>query len=368
MASGASRRTKAPAPPFLTTLSEDGILFRMPDRTHEAQDVRLWLDLRHDREPAAMNRVAAGWELDVARPPVQRLEYLYVVRFADGAEVMVCDSSNPQRTPTAFGDHSVLEFPGYRAPGWLDETPPPGSCSELVVRARGLREPLAVTIWSPDRAGRRAELPLLLLHDGSEFDRLGAVTRFAAAMVAAKRLPPFRLALVGPGDRNESYSASLDYARAVKHVLLPAIRNAVSISESVAIAGVSLGALAALHAASTEPGIASALFLQSGSFFRRDLDAQETSFVGFSAITAFVEQLEAAVPVGEPLDIAMTAGLGEENLANNRVMAETLAALGHRITLTEVPDAHTYVGWRDALDPHLVDLLAQAWEPRAGGG
>jgi enterochelin esterase family protein len=59
--------------------------------------------------------------------------------------------------------------------------------------------------------------------------------------------------------------------------------------------------------------------------------------------------------------IGMTCGLGEENLANNRLMAKALSRLGHDVALHEVPDAHTYTGWRDALDPHLVDLLAQAW-------
>jgi enterochelin esterase family protein len=31
------------------------------------------------------------------------------------------------------------------------------------------------------------------------------------------------------------------------------------------------------------------------------------------------------------------------------------------VTLHVNRDAHNYVGWRDALDPHLVDLLARAW-------
>lgn len=361
MASGTSRRRKA-LPPFVTTLSDDGIVFRMPDREHTAQEVRLWLDLRHDDEPARMRRVPAGWQLDIPRPPVQRLEYLYLVHFADGAEAMVRDPSNPLMTPTAFGDHSVLEFPGYRAPAWLDVDTPEGTRSDLVVRARGLRQPLAVTIWSSNRVGRRAKLPLLLLHDGPEFDQLGSVTRFASVMIAANRLPPFRLALLGPGERNQSYSASPDYARALKQVVVPTIRNAVGVSDSVAVAGVSLGALAALHAEYVEPGTASALFLQSGSFFRREHDAHESSFGGFDAIIAFVEHLDDAPPAQTSLDIAMTVGLGEENLANNRRMAARLASLGHRITLTEVPDAHTYVGWRDCLDPYLVELLARAWE------
>ncbi len=111
----------------------------------------------------------------------------------------------------------------------------------------------------------------------------------------------------------------------------------------------------------TQPDTAGALFLQSGSFFRPELDAQERSFAGFDAVTEFVERLHVATPGATSLRIGMTCGAAEENLANNRAMAHTLARLGHEVTFTEVPDAHTYVGWRDALDPHLVDVLAAAW-------
>jgi enterochelin esterase family protein len=47
-------------------------------------------------------------------------------------------------------------------------------------------------------------------------------------------------------------------------------------------------------------------------------------------------------------------------------MAATLTRLGHRVTLVEVPDAHTFVGWRDAFDPHLTNLLARTWREHRG--
>ena len=39
-----------------------------------------------------------------------------------------------------------------------------------------------------------------------------------------------------------------------------------------------------------------------------------------------------------------------------RVMAETLQA-----PLRELTDTHNYTAWRDAFDPHLARLLADAW-------
>jgi enterochelin esterase family protein len=42
-------------------------------------------------------------------------------------------------------------------------------------------------------------------------------------------------------------------------------------------------------------------------------------------------------------------------------MARALAAQGYDVSLEEVADLHNYVGWRDALDPHLTALLQKAW-------
>jgi enterochelin esterase family protein len=348
-----------------TVADDGGVLFRLPDPGPDVTGVCLWLDLEHAVEPAPMDRVDNGWQLAIARPAVQRLEYLYALRYADGSEAMVCDPTNPRRVPTSVGDHSVIEFPGYAAPRWLDVDVAPGRTTALVVRALDLRRPMPVTIWTPDGCHAGAAMPLLVLHDGPEYERLASITRFSAAMIASGRLPAHRVALLGPGDRDRWYAASPAYARALRRLALPAIRNAVSVDSAVVLGGASLGALAALHAAVTEPGTADSLFLQSGSFFRPDLDAQERPFTGFDAVTGFVAALESGTP-GRSMPVGMTCGLAEENLANNRRTAATLERLGHQVSYAEVADAHTYVGWRDALDPHLVELLARVWAHPTG--
>jgi enterochelin esterase-like enzyme len=347
--------------PAGTVADSGGVVFRLPGAEHAATEARLWLDLEHHVDPAPMRRVDGGWELAITRPPVRRVEYLYALTLADGSQAMTCDPTNPKRVMTAFGEHSVVEFPDYRPPAWLTTDIEPGRTTSLVVRSLDLRRPLTITVWSPDGCHDGARLPLLLVHDGPEFDRLASFTRFSAAMIATGRLPAHRVALLGPGDRNRWYAASPSYARALNRLVVPAIRGAVAVDGALVLAGASLGALAALHATFTQPDTAGALFLQSGSFFRPDLDAQERSFAGFDAVSEFVEGVEAADEATPALRIGMTCGAAEENLANNRAMARTLARLGHEVTFAEVPDAHTYVGWRDALDPHLVDVLAEAW-------
>jgi enterochelin esterase-like enzyme len=346
---------------FDTQLVPGGVRFRLADDAAAYDDVRVWLDLQHKVEPPRLFRVGGGWETTLPKPPVLRLEYLFLVRHPDGSEAMICDPTNPRRVVTAFGDHSVVEFPGYAPPEWLRAPAPSGERFGFAVRAPGLRRAVAVSVWSPPGYGRRDQLPLLAVHDGPEFDRLAAITHYSAVMVESGRLPAHRVALLSPGDRNSWYSASPEYARTLNHSVLPAIRNVTGVGPAAVVAGASLGALAALHAATTLPNTWAGLFLQSGSFFRIEHDAHEGRFSGFPAITSYVQSVESADGPKHRLEVGMTVGQAEENLTNNRMMAATLTRLGHRVTLAEVPDAHTYAGWRDALDPYLTELLHRTW-------
>jgi enterochelin esterase family protein len=40
-------------------------------------------------------------------------------------------------------------------------------------------------------------------------------------------------------------------------------------------------------------------------------------------------------------------------------MAATLRRLGYAARMVTVPDAHNYTAWRDALHPHLTQLVAE---------
>jgi enterochelin esterase-like enzyme len=343
---------------FASEVTDDFAHFRLAEAEGQGADqVRLWLDLRHDAAPEPMRRVAAGWELMIGRPPVKRLEYLFVLRHR-GIDSMIVDPGNPSRTSTPFGDHSVLEFPDYRKPTWLHHEDT-ATRSPFSVTSPGLLRPLSVTICSPAGSTAGELMPLLAVHDGPEFDGLVDIVGFSTAMIDFGRLPRHRVALLGPGDRNRWYSALPAYADALSTVVIPAIERRVATTRRVLI-GASLAGLAALHVATRSPTLFDGLFLQSGSFFDRRLDAHESSFGGFEAVTDFVDEIEHS-RTPSAMSIGMTCGLAEENLANNERMAGILAACGNRVELSLVPDAHTFTGWRDALDPHLVDLLDHVW-------
>jgi enterochelin esterase family protein len=294
------------------------------------------------------------WQLTVELPDVDRMEYLFEVRDHNGAQMTITDPANPLRAPGAFGEKSVLELAGYQPPAWLAEIPVEGAESTLSVDAPELDGSVDVTIWSPvDLAG---PAPLVVAHDGPEYARLGGLTHYLGALIAARSLPPVRAALVDPGDRNAWYSANPDYAQTLMTDVLDQVDETAPATVRIGI-GASLGGVAMLHAHRSHPGRLAGLLLQSSSFFTAQLDPQEAEFSGFAPVTEFVAGLHAADGDPAPVPTVITCGTVEENLANNELMASTLTRLGYSVRFVTVRDAHNYTAWRDALDPHLTRLV-----------
>ena len=332
-----------------------------PDARYTA--VRLASDLHLSHEERSFSRNGSGWVLEVDLPDVLRLEYKLEVDHPDGGTEHILDPANEQRAPGAFGDKSVLELDGYTAPKWLDADAEavPGRNDEVEIRGRGLGGSVAVRVWSPEDAPPGTPLRLLLANDGPEYDTLSQLTRYAAVTIAAKSVPPFRVALLQPGDRDNWYSASAAYSRVLDSDVLPQLRAAFGVIGQPVGMGASLGALAMLHAQRRYPRLFSGLFLQSGSYFIPRYDRHESGFSRYTRITRFVRDTLRDGAYAMPVPVTITVGKAEENADNNREMARALAAQGYEVSLEEVLDMHNYVGWRDAFDPHLTRLLKLAW-------
>ena len=337
------------------------MLLRLADPDERYAAVRLRSDLPLSEARRAYARHNGEWRLELAPPPVARLEYELEVVDHDGDAALMCDPGNPHQAPGAFGDKSVLLLPGYAAPRWLADEGVPGQTQELTTPGRGLGAEVHVSVWSPADAGPGEPLPLLVAHDGPEYDQLAGLTQFAAAGIGAGALPRHRIALLAPGERNEWYSASARYAGALVRDILPGIRAAVGVEGAPVGMGASLGGLAMLHAQRRHPGTFAALFLQSGSFFTPRFDAHESRFPRYQRIVRFVRETLRQGPHPDPVPVALTCGSAEENVHNNRLMARALSTQGYPAVLHEVPDMHNYTAWRDALEPHLTALLARTW-------
>jgi len=337
------------------------VAFGFADPGHVLSGVRLEVHLVWPGAGEPFTAVAGGWRLVLPQPPVQRLEYALRLSHADGGEETVTDPANPLRAPGAFGDKSVVLLDGYAPPDWVAVPTRPGGWLELRVPAPALGAPVGLAVWSPPGTSAGTALPLLVAHDGPEYDRLAGLCAYAGAMVATGALPPFRLALLGPGDRDAWYSANPSYAGVLVRAVLPAVRRRVAVSGRPVGMGASLGALAMLHAQWRHPGSFAGLFLQSGSFFDPALDASESRWGRFSTVVRFAEEVRGAASAADPVPVTLVAGTGEENLYNNRRTADALRRLGYRVGWGEFPDGHNFTAWRDSLSPHLTALLAGLW-------
>ncbi|HEX6520052.1 MAG TPA: alpha/beta hydrolase-fold protein [Streptosporangiaceae bacterium] len=233
-------------------------------------------------------------------------------------------------------------------PAWLTAPAQAGVTFELE------RHGIGLVLWSPADAGDGEVLPMLVAHDGPEYDRLASLTHYIAAGITGNWLPRMRLALLRPRDRNRQYSASTRYSRSLVEGALQTLPARPRIGM-----GTSLGALAMLHAYCRRPSMFDALFLQSGSFFSPLLDAHERRFRYFWRIAGFVADVQHGGLPDHPIPVVLTCGAAEENIHNNRLMTQALSARGYPVILHEVPGMHDYVAWRDAFDPYLTRLLQQ---------
>lgn len=346
-------------------IDESGVMFRLPDPDRTLSAVWLVQEVAWPRSGPEFERSEGGahWQVRLPRPDVDRMEYLFELLHVDGRSEHVPDPLNPVRSRGPFGDKSVVEFPGYRRPGWLAVDGPAGDRREL--RAPTTLGEMRVALWSSPGSDQDASLPLLVVHDGVEYAELSDLAVLLDRRTAQGRLPAMRAALLHPSTRDEHYSASPRYADVLGTELLPWLRTVAPSPRGRRMRvgmGASLGALAMLHAHRLHPAAFGGLFLQSGSFFHHRYDRAELGFEHFQRIRWFMDRLHASREWHLPPTVTITCGRVEQNHANNRATSLALRRQGYPVRFSAVRDAHNWVGWRDAFEPGLVDLLQELWQ------
>jgi enterochelin esterase-like enzyme len=345
-------------------VSGDTIELTVPDPRGSLRAVALLHELRPPRRAEfTRKRPRDPWRLTVARPDADRMEYLLELTRRAGSTEVLPDPANPLRAAGPFGEKSVIEFPGYKAPAWVtDEDTAQGELRALPLESMRLRTTFDALLWSAADTDPERPLPLLVVHDGPEYADYSSLLRLLDHLVDFGEIPELRAVLLPPPpSRNEAYSASARYANALAVDLMPAIRKQAPTSAEPVLMGASLGALAALHAHFHNPGLAGGLFLQSGSFFRRRFDSHEGNFPRFARITRFVGHVHGHTGFVPPVPTKITCGRAEENHENNVALAAALVRRGWPVRTSWNRDAHNWIAWRDALHPHLADLLLRVW-------
>ena len=202
--------------------------------------------------------------------------------------------------------------------------------------------------------GRGPRSRLLVVLDGPEYQRQMRLLALLRRFVERGEIQPHRVALVAPEDRLETYSASARFARSLAATLAELNGKPVGV-------GSSLGGLALLHAHRIEPSAFNGLFLQSGSYFRRRSDPQESGFGRFGRVNRFVATVLRGAGELQPVPTTLTCALDEENYVNNAAVARALAEQGYPVEFHAARGGHDWPTWRRALELHLPALLRRAW-------
>ncbi len=355
----AQAATASDAPPLVTN---DSVRWLLPAGSIDSAATGIDLDVDWTiSSPTAFNPDATGgWTLQLPRPLAHRFEYQLLIHRPAGDE-HITDPTNPRTVPGPFGDKSEILFPDYQPPAWLG-IEAHGSTVQITDPAGPLAVPVPIQLFSPDGLADDAVAPLLIAHDGSDMADRGRLLCWASAQDL-----PIRVALLDPpnGYRNPWYAADPDYADHIGAAVIPALKERVATSATAGL-GASLGAVAMMTIHRRHPDSLDALALQSGSFFTRELDQQESSWPQFAQVCAAVAAMTDALPVqvrGVP--VLMTVGAIEENRANNEQLAGALTFQGYHVDAKIVPDAHTMIGWRDAWSPGLDELMRTVGQQRA---
>lgn len=352
----------APGP----AVDRDGATLRYADPEHHLFAVDLVQEVGQPRSGPSFDRVPGGWEVRFPRPAVDRFEYMLELTYADGGSHLVLDPANPRRSGGPFGDKSVIEFPDYGPPAWIYRTgqPPPGTSVTFEVDSAALGRRLPVRLWSSHGTDPGDALPLLVAHDGEEYDRYAGLLDFLRVRTAEGALPPMRAALLHPVARDDHYSANPAYADALAREVLPALNAQARVATGRhfrVLMGASLGALAALHVHRRHPATFGGLLLQSGSFFHQRYFREQLGFEHFQRIRQAMDRLFAERRWDAPVPVSMTCGGVEMNFRNNRATCLVLRQQGYDVELRTVRDAHNWIGWRDAWTPALEQLLRRLW-------
>ena len=85
-------------------------------------------------------------------------------------------------------------------------------------------------------------------------------------------------------------------------------------------------------------------------------DAHESGFPHYHRVVGFVREIHRRAEPERRCPPRSPAAPRRRTSTTIARWPQTLAAPLH-----EVADTHNYTAWRDALDPHLTRLLADAW-------
>lgn len=292
-------------------------------------------------------------------PEGSRVEYKFEVRVGHEAR-LVRDPLNERLAHDPFGANSVCLAAGYTVPDWIhgDPSVPKGSVEERLFHSDVLGGERRIALYRPARYRESRSYPLLVVHDGRDYDRFASLTTVLDNLIHRNDIAGLIVAMTDPPNRMEQYRDSADHARYVADELVPSLEHELPLLGEPGgrgLMGASLGAVASLSTAIRYPGVFGRLLLQSGSFAFSDIGSHERGPI-FDPIADMVNEYRAApFPVTERL--FMSCGTHESLIYENRSLVPILQRTGMDVRYVEARDGHNWENWRDRLREGLAFLF-----------
>jgi len=272
------------------------------------------------------------------------------------------DPLNPHKVPAPLA--SLAELPAARKQPWIVPRPdvPAGRLAESRFRSEQLGNERIVRIYTPpgyDPDGK--PYGLLVVLDGRTYTSDVPAPTVLDNLLAAGRIPPLVAVFVANPSaeaRVRELSCHPPFAEFLARELVPWVRGSYRITDDparTAIAGSSLGGLAAACAAMKHADVFGNVLSLSGSFYWRSPGEIEPEWLA--------RQLAAGAKL--PLRFYLEAGLMEDKpregvslLAANRHLRTVLQARGNAVEYREFNGGHSILNWRGSFADGVLALFS----------
>ena len=288
--------------------------------------------------------------IDIELPDDAYFEY----QWRDAEDNPLPDPGNPRTASSIwYGEVHVLEGPAFRpdplAERIMQEAPTGGMRRERL-QSEALGQQRRVNTYTP--AGfEDAELPAILVNDGTAFQRLG---RLASALdaVLGEGAEPARLVFLEPVSRDDEYRFSAAYEKFVLDELSPQLDTVAGPTSSLYLLGASLGGLSAATLALKAPERFAGVAMFSGALLGSPDNPHP--------YTSRDEWVRDQVDAGAEIPGRWFVGTGRLEWLHgpNERFAASLRDRGADVMYVERSAGHNWPAWRDMTGSALRCLLS----------